>query len=100
MFTCPIVAQARNNTTTPTKPYVSVVPTYVVKANPVVYIMCSQKGGEYKIYNPYGSLIQNGRFEPGAHNSFPVTLPALSGMYLFELNQEGGEHRTVKVIVN
>ena len=100
LFTCPIVAQTRNNTMTPTQPYVSVVPTYVIKANPVVYIMCSQYGGDYKVYNPYGSLIQSGRFEPGTHNSFPVTLPALSGMYLFELNQENGEHRTVKVIVN
>ena len=100
LFTCPIVAVQKTNPVTPTMPYVSVVPTYVVKDNPVVYIMCSQHGGEYKLYNPFGSLIQSGRFEPGEHNAFPVTLPAMSGMYLFELNQERGEQRTIKVIVN
>ena len=100
ILTCAITAVKRDNPMTPTKPYVSVVPTYVVKANPVVHILCSQYGGEYKIFNPYGSLVQSGHFEPGEHNSYEVTLPALSGIYLFELNQENGEVRSVKVVVN
>ena len=99
IMTCAIKAVQRDNTMTPQKPYVSVVPTYVVKANPVVHILCSQFGGDFRIYNPYGSLIEDGHFEPGEHNAQEVHLPALSGMYLFELNQENGEVRTVKVIV-
>ncbi len=100
IMTCSLVAQERNNTLTPQKPYVSVVPTLVVKDNPIVHIMCSQKGGVFKIYNPYGSLIQSGRFEPGGYNAQEVRLPAMSGIYLFELNQEEGEVRSVKVIVH
>ena len=71
----------------------------VVKANPVVHIMCSQFGGEFKLFNPFGSLIQSGRFEPDEHNVYEVRLPSLSGIYMFELNQENGEVRTVKVLV-
>ncbi|MBO4665700.1 MAG: hypothetical protein J5612_02385, partial [Paludibacteraceae bacterium] len=100
ILSCAITAVKRDNTLTPKKPYVSVVPTYVIKANPVVHIMCSQYGGEFKIFNPYGSLIQSGHFTPGEHNSYEVRLPALSGIYMFELMQENGEQRTVKVIVN
>ena len=99
IFTCALTPVKRDNTLAPQKPYVSVVPTYVVKANPVVHILCSQYGGDYRIYNPYGSLVEDGRFEPGEHNAQEVHLPALSGMYLFELNQENGEVRSVKVIV-
>lgn len=100
IMTCAIIATKRDNTLTPQKPYVSVVPAYVVKDNPVVHILCSQYGGEYKLYNPYGSLIQSGRFEPGEHNAYEVRLPALTGIYMFELIQENGEQRTVKVLVN
>lgn len=100
VMTCPIVVQKRDNTTMPQLPYVSVVPTYVVKANPVVNILCSKHGGTYKLYNPFGSLIQSGRFEPGEHNAYEVKLPAQSGVYMFQLNQDEGEVRTVKVIVN
>ena len=100
VMTCPIVAQKRDNTTMPQLPYVSVVPTYVVKANPVVNILCSKHGGTYKLYNPFGSLIQSGRFEPGEHNAYEVKLQAQSGVYMFQLNQDEGEVRTVKVIVN
>ena len=100
VMTCPITAVQRDNTTMPQLPYVSVVPTYVVKANPVVNILCSKHGGTYKLYNPFGSLIQSGRFEPGEHNAYEVKLPAQSGVYMFQLNQDEGEVRTVKVIVN
>ena len=100
VMTCPIVAEKRGNATMPQLPYVSVVPTYVVRANPVVNILCSQHGGTYKLYNPFGSLIQSGRFEPGEHNAYEVKLPAQPGVYMFQLNQDEGEVRTVKVIVN
>ena len=100
VMTCPITAVQRDNTTVPQLPYVSVVPTYVVKANPVVNILCSQHGGTYKLYNPFGSLIQSGNFTPGEHNAYEVKLPAQSGVYMFHLIQEEGEVRTVKVIVN
>ena len=100
VMTCPITAVQRDNPTVPQLPYVSVVPTYVVKANPVVNILCSKHGGTYKLYNPFGSLIQSGRFEPGEHNAYEVKLPAQSGVYMFQLNQDEGEVRTVKVIVN
>ena len=99
-FTCPIIAQKRDSSLTPQKPYVSVVPTYVVKENPVVHILCSQHGGEFKLFDPYGSLIQTGRFEPGNHNAYEVRLPSVSGLYLFELIQDEGERRTIKVLVN
>lgn len=99
-FTCPIIATKRDSSLTPQKPYVSVVPTYVVKENPVVHILSSQHGGEFKLYSPYGALIESGRFEPGPHNAQEVKLPAMSGVYLFELIQEEGERRTVKVLVN
>lgn len=100
VMSCPIVAEQRENAVVPQKPYVSVVPTYVVKANPVVNILCSQHGGTYKLYNPFGSLIQSGEFTPGDHNAYEVKLPAQSGVYMFQLNQDEGEIRTVKVIVN
>ena len=100
VMSCPIVAQKRDNDVVPQKPYVSVVPTYVVKANPVVNILCSQHGGTYKLYNPFGSLIDSGEFAPGEHNAYEVKLPAVSGVYMFQLNQDEGEIRTVKVIVN
>ena len=99
VMSCSIVAAQRDNKLIPQKPYVSVVPTMVVKANPVVHIMCSQFGGEFKLFNPFGSLIQSGRFEPDEHNVYEVRLPSLSGIYMFELNQENGEVRTVKVLV-
>ena len=98
-FTCPITATKRDSSLTPQKPYVSVVPTYVVKDNPVVHILSSQHGGEFKLYSPYGALIESGRFEPGPHNAQEVKLPAMSGVFLFELIQEEGERRTVKVLV-
>ena len=100
VMTCPVTAVQRDNDLLPQLPYVSVVPTYVVKANPVVNILCSKQGGTYKLYNPFGSLIQSGRFEPGEHNAYEVKLPAQSGVYMFQLNQDEGEVRTVKVIVN
>lgn len=100
ILSCAITAVQRENTLAPKKPYVSVVPTYVLKENPVVHILCSQYGGDFKVYNPYGSLIQVGKFTPGEHNSYEVRLPAMSGIYMFELIQENGEQRTVKVVVN
>ncbi len=100
VMSCPIVAEQRENATMPQLPYVSVVPTLVVRANPIVNILCYQKGGTYKLYNPFGSLIQSGRFEPGEHNAYEVKLPAQPGIYLFQLNQDEGEVRTVKVVVN
>ncbi len=100
VMTCPIVAQKRDNTTMPQLPYVSVVPTLVPRANPIVNILCSKHGGTYKLYNPFGSLIQDGRFEPGEHNAYEVKLPAQPGVYIFQLNQDEGEIRSVKVVVD
>lgn len=99
IFTCPIVPKVRQDSVMPTMPYVSVVPTYVLRDNPVVNIL-SITAGTYTLYNAYGHQVECGSFEPGEHNAQTVRLPAVSGVYVFELREQSGIRRSVKVIVN
>ncbi|MCQ2341865.1 MAG: IgGFc-binding protein [Paludibacteraceae bacterium] len=85
--------------TTPTTPYVSVVPTDVVKENPVVNIL-SVSGGEYELYDIYGSLYTSGSYDNLDHNAFQVRLPAVPGAFIFRLFDRGAGEREVKVIVH
>lgn len=98
-MTCPIVPDlSRPQSLTPTQPYISVVPTLVVRENPVVNILCVNSG-QYEIYDAYGVQLSTGYYFPGAHNAFEVTLPAASGVYIFHLHDAAMLERTVKVIV-
>ena len=103
--TCPILPDLSGYyDKSPQQAYVSVVPTAVVKENPIVYIL-SNTGGTYKLLNPQGQLLTQGVFTPDEKGTYPVTLPASSGVYVFHLTEittagTGGDlSRTVKVIV-
>lgn len=103
--TCPIIPDLSNwYDRSPQQNYVSVVPTAVAKENPIVYIL-STTGGIYKLLNTQGQLITQGTYTPDAKNTYPVTLPAINGVYVFHLIDSattgtGGDlSRTVKVIV-
>lgn len=100
--TCPIlIVPNAPNTVAPNYAYLSVVPTYVDKGNPVVHILCREVG-DYAIYNALGVLLTSGTFTPDDHNAYEVTLPAESGMYIFKLHSPATvkeTDRTVRVIV-
>ena len=103
--TCPIIPDLSNwYDKSPQQNYVSVVPTVVAKENPIVYIL-STTGGIYKLMNTQGQLITQGTYTPDDKNTYPVTLPAISGVYVFHLIDNattgtGGDlSRTVKVMV-
>lgn len=103
--TCPIIPDLSNwYDKSPQQNYVSVVPTVVAKENPIVYIL-STSGGIYKLMNTQGQLITQGTYTPDDKNTYPVTLPAISGVYVFHLIDNattgtGGDlSRTVKVMV-
>jgi hypothetical protein len=88
----------------PEQTYISIVPTVVAKENPVVYIL-SPTPGSYKLLNPQGQLVKQGAYSPDSKNTYPVTLPQTTGVYVFHLIENttagGGNDlsRTVKVIV-
>ena len=69
-----------------------------------MYIL-STSGGIYKLMNTQGQLITQGTYTPDDKNTYPVTLPAISGVYVFHLIDNattgtGGDlSRTVKVMV-
>ena len=105
MRTCPIVPNLNGQyPNSPQQTYVSVVPTVVAKEDAVVYIL-SATSGHYKLYNPQGQLIYHEAYTPDQKNTYPVRLPAVSGMYVFQITEDttagtGGDlSRTVKVIV-
>lgn len=103
--TCPIVPDLSVwYDKSPQQAYVSVVPTVVSKQNPIVYIL-SVTSGTYRLLNPQGQLLYQSAFTPDARGTYPVQLPASSGVYIFHLTEDttygtGGDlSRTVKVIV-
>ena len=99
VLTCPLIPDmSGQQSLTPTMPYVSVVPTLVVREHPVVNILCVNPGN-YELYDTYGALYRSGRFIPGAHNAFELTLPSVPGVYVFHLADDSGVTRTVKVLV-
>ncbi|MBQ4507791.1 MAG: hypothetical protein II970_02720 [Paludibacteraceae bacterium] len=98
-MTCPIVPDlTRPQELTPSQPYVAVVPTLVVKENPVVNILCVNQG-TYRIYDAFGIQYDSGTFVPGIHNAYEVRLPETAGVYMFHLIENSGLERTVKVLV-
>lgn len=103
--TCPIIPDlSRMYEKSPEQTYISIVPTVVAKENPVVYIL-SPTPGSYKLLNPQGQLVKQGAYSPDSKNTYPVTLPQTTGVYVFHLIENttagGGNDlsRTVKVIV-
>jgi len=103
--TCPIIPDlSRMYQKSPEQTYISIVPTVVAKENPTVYIL-SPTPGTYKLLNPQGQLVKQGAYSPDATNTYPVTLPQTTGIYVFHLIESttagGGNDlsRTVKVIV-
>ncbi|MBR6017813.1 MAG: IgGFc-binding protein [Paludibacteraceae bacterium] len=103
--TCPIVPDLSNPyDNSPQQAYVSVVPTVVARENAIVYIL-STTTGHYKLLNPQGQLVSQGAYQPDNTNTYPVQLPAVSGVYVFHLVEDttagtGRDlSRTVKVIV-
>ena len=98
-LTCPITPGTRPDHLILTQHYVSVVPSVVVRENPVVNIL-STTTGHYTVYNLQGQPVLSGAIEPDEHNAQEITLPNVSGVYIFDLVQDDeGEKRRVKVIV-
>ena len=98
-MTCPMIPSlARPQTLSPQQPYISVVPTLVVRENPVVNILCVNDG-EFDVYDSYGRKVDAGHFVPGVHNAYEVHLPSTSGVYVFSLRESSGLSRNIKVIV-
>ena len=107
VMTCELpVDTVRADAIVPTHPYLSVVPTLVVMANPVVNIL-SVNEGEYAVYNAWGTKVRSGHFVPDKHASlggqeagaYTVDLPSSAGTYVFYLTDSEGLTRSVKVIV-
>ena len=98
-MTCELeVDTTRQDEIVPTLPYISVVPTLVIQENPIVNIL-SINDGDYAVYNAVGSKIQSGRFTPDSHKAYEVHLPSAAGVYVFEMRDDEGLTRSVKVIV-
>ena len=98
-MTCELeVDTTRNDHLVPTLPYISVVPTLVVKENPVVNILATNDG-YYSITNAVGTTVASGRFIPDSHDAFEVQLPSVAGTYIFKMVDDIGLQREVKVIV-
>lgn len=99
--TCPITVQPHIDEVVPQNAYLSVVPTWVAKGNPVVNILC-RKPGTYSVFNAMGAKIMSGTFEPGEHNAYSVSLPPQEGVYIFRLHSDETvqePNRTIQVIV-
>ena len=98
-MTCPLTPDvSRVDTLMPTLPYLSVVPNCVVREHPVVNIL-SVNEGNYRIFDAVGSIITSGHFTPDEHKAYEITMPATSGIYIVEMSETSGLHRSVKVIV-
>ena len=97
--TCPIIIfPDAQDTIAPTMGYLSVVPTYVVQGYPMVSIL-SRHEGQYTVHTSAGKVIDSGTFTPDVTE---VWLPAVSGVYIFQLVSEQTPEepkRTIKVIV-
>lgn len=97
--TCPIIIfPDAQDTIAPTMGYLSVVPTYVVQGHPMVSIL-SRHEGQYTVHTSAGKVIDSGTFAPDVTE---VWLPAVSGVYIFQLVSEQTPEepkRTIKVIV-
>lgn len=97
--TCEITAQVGDDDPLmPENNYVNVVPTAVHRQHPVVNIL-SPVPGSYTIIDTFGQIWKTGRYTPDAHNAFEVRIPAINGVYIFQLQADEGEKQVVKVLV-
>lgn len=97
-LTCPITPVMMYDELKPTLPYIDVVPNCVVRQNPIVNILAVNPGS-YRLFDAFGTLITTGAFTPDEHHAYEVRMPDTSGLYLFELRENSGLTRTVKVLV-
>ena len=107
IMTCELpVDTVRDDAVVPTHPYLSVVPTLVLRANPQVHILSANEG-DYTVYNSWGAKVRSGHFVPDTHvtlggqdaGAYTVDLPSTAGTYVFYLTDSDGLNRSVKVIV-
>lgn len=102
-MTCPICPVLLEDTIVPTKDYFSVVPTMVVKENPVVHILSTQPG-TYEILTVIGMKISEGSipFSPNDYNyATSITIPdAQAGtIRLIRLTLHNGESRVFVILI-
>ena len=106
-MTCELpVDTVRDDAVVPTHPYLSVVPTLVLRTNPQVHILSANEG-DYTVYNSWGAKVRSGHFVPDTHvtlggqdaGAYTVDLPSTAGTYVFYLTDSDGLNRSVKVIV-
>jgi hypothetical protein len=100
-ITCPICPVVLGDTIVPRDDYYSIVPTTVVKANPVVHILTTQPG-TYVVYDLLGNMILNEpiAFIPDEKNyAGNIELPAVVGYYIVSMEMDNGDKRYVIVRV-
>ena len=100
-ITCPICPVVLGDTIVPRDDYYSIVPTTVVKANPVVHILTTRPG-TYVVYDLLGNMILNEpiAFIPDEKNyAGNIELPAVVGYYIVSMEMDNGDKRCVIVRV-
>jgi hypothetical protein len=100
-ITCPICPVVLEDTIVPREDYYSIVPTTVVKANPVVHILTTRPG-TYVVYDLSGNMILNEpiAFIPDEKNyASNIELPAVVGYYIVSMEMDNGDKRYVIVRV-
>lgn len=100
-ITCPICPVVLGDTIVPREDYYSIVPTTVVKANPVVHILTTRPG-TYVVYDLSGNMILNEpiAFIPDEKNyAGNIELPAVVGYYIVSMEMDNGDKRYVIVRV-
>jgi hypothetical protein len=85
----------------PREDYYAIVPTTVVKENPVVHILTTRPG-TYVVYDLLGNMILNEpiAFIPDEKNyAGNIELPAVVGYYIVSMEMDNGDKRCVIVRV-
>lgn len=99
-FTCPICPVEIEDSIMPQQDYFAIVPTLVVKENPVVYILSTQPG-HYTIQSLTGILLDGGSFTPDSNNyGGAITLPTIGeGFSIVHLTLDNGDRRSFKILI-
>ena len=99
IMSCPItISWDTDRRVTPTMQYLSVVPTVVSRDYPVTNIL-SLLEGDYRVIDPYGSVVNTGRIQPDERHAMYLPLPDVPGLYVVEMEDVEGNSRSVKVMV-
>lgn len=99
IMSCPItISWDTDRRVMPTMQYLSVVPTVVSRDYPVTNIL-SLLEGDYRVIDPYGSVVNTGRIQPDEHHAMYLPLPDVPGLYVVEMEDVEGNSRSVKVMV-